>query len=67
MITIKIEDFNETIDIDKIANFAFKVRKNSGELNLELTVDSIKEDLENIRKHYKFILAFKLRNKKNII
>ena len=66
MIDITIEDFNESLDIDKLANFTFKVRINAGELNLEQTVDSIKADLENIRKHYKFILAFKLRNKKKI-
>ena len=56
MIEFEIEDFDKNIKIDKLADFTFKARKNSGDLEKNQTLESIRKDLEKIRDLLKFIL-----------
>jgi len=53
---VKIKNFDENVDINKISNFLFRVQKNSGYLGKDTTLKSIRKELKDLRKNYKFIL-----------
>lgn len=53
---IKIKKFDKSIDIDEISQFLYKVQTVTGYLEEDTTLQSIREELEEARNNYKFIL-----------
>lgn len=53
---IKIRNFDRSVDIDEMSQFLYKVQNTTGYLEEDTTLESIREELEDARSNYKFIL-----------
>ena len=53
---IRINKFDKSIDLNKISQFSYLVQNTTGYLEEDTTLESIREELEEARDNYKFIL-----------
>jgi len=56
MMQIKIKKFDKDVDIDEISQFLYNVQNSTHYLEEDATLESIREELEDARNNYKFIL-----------
>ena len=54
----KISNFDENTDIDELAQFILKERNESGSLEKNENLITIKNELENTRNSYKFVIFY---------
>jgi ribosomal protein S18 acetylase RimI-like enzyme len=54
----KIKNFDESIDIDELAQFILKERNESGTLEKDENLITIKKELESTRNSYKFVIFY---------
>jgi len=58
MLKIKRKDFQKSINLNKLATFAYKVKTELGNINTGQSAESIKLELEKLRDAYKFVIFF---------